>query len=127
MPAIANIVVADATPVNHTFEPQSASLALSTWAEETATTFEGNGRIAVAMSNPTSTRKTSRIKINYAQPIERDVDGVVKVTDTILYTFEAVLPSSCSMDEAELAYTVACNILGSTQIASYLVNRKPVY
>lgn len=127
MPAIANIVVADATPTNHTFKPQSASMALSTWAETSATTFEGNGRIAIAMSPPSSTRKTSRIKLTLHLPVERTVDGVVKVTDTCLYTLEGVIPATCSASEAEQSFTILQNLVASTLAEAYFASREPAW
>lgn len=127
MPSTANIVVADATPTNHTFKPLSASLALSTWAEFDATIYEGNARLSIALSNPTATRKTSRLKQVLSYPFERTVDGIVTVPDTILYTVEAVLPSACSAAEALEAYTVFKNLWANTLVQSYFASREPVY
>lgn len=127
MPAIGVITVADATPTNHSFNPQTASLALSSWAEATATTYEGNGRVAVSMSNPTSTRKTSRVKLTFSLPIERLVDGVTMVTDTIIYSVEAVVPSNCSAAEALKGYTLFKNLVAHTVVQSYCADRVPVY
>lgn len=127
MPAISNIVAANAVPTNHTFKPQSASLALSTWSENDGTIFEGNARLAVSMSNPTATRKTTRIKVVLSYPLERTVSGIVVVPDTILYTLEAVIPSACSAAEALDAYTTEKNVLANTLIQSYLADREPVY
>lgn len=127
MPSTANIVVADATPTNHTFAPQSASLALSTWQESSAETYEGNGRIAISMSPPNSSRKTSRMKLTCALPIERTVDDVVKVTDTILYTVEAVVPSTCSAGEAANAFALVKNTLANALIGGYFADRTPVF
>lgn len=127
MPATANIVVANAIPTNHTFKPLSAALALSTWSETDGSIYEGNARLAISLSNPTSTRKTSRIKMVLSYPFERTVSGIVTVPDTILYTLEAVIPSSCSGSEALDAYTVAKNLMANPLVQSYLANREPVY
>lgn len=127
MPAIANIVIADNVPANHTFKPLSASLPLSTWAETTATTYNGNSRLAVSMSNPSSSRKTTRIKAVLSLPIERTVDGIVVVDDTILYTVEAVIPATCSAVEALKAYALFKNLSASTVMQSFFADREPVY
>lgn len=127
MPAITNIVVADATPTNHTYKPQSASLGLSTWAETSAATYAGNGRIAVAMSLPTATRRTTREKLTHTFPIERTTDGVVSVTDTITYILEAIIPATVSEAEATAAYTQFKNLMSNGQIMAYLAQREPVY
>lgn len=127
MPAIANIVVADATPTNHTLRPLSASLALSTWAENDGAIYEGNARLAISLSNPTAARKTTRIKAVLSYPFERTVAGVITVPDTILYTIEAVLPSGCSPTETLDGYTVARNVLANALVQSYFASREPVY
>lgn len=127
MPAISNIVVADATPANHTFLPQQAALALSTWAAREAATFEGNPRLAVSMSNPSKVRPTSRIKINFTLPFERTVDGLISVPDTIIYTVEAVVPAACSDAEALKGFTMLKNLVAHTVIQSYLASREPTW
>lgn len=127
MPAIANIVIADNVPADHTFKPLSASLPLSTWAETTATTYDGNSRLAVSMSNPSASRKTTRTKAILTFPIERTVDSVVVVDDTILYTVEAVIPASCSAGEALKVYTLFKNLAAHTVMQDFFANREPVY
>lgn len=127
MPATTNIVIADAVPTNHTLKPLSASLSLSTWAETSAATYEGNARLAIAMSNPTSTRKTTREKLTFTMPVERTVDSVVKVTDTITYILEAIIPAACSETEAIKAQTLFKNLLSNALVIAYLANREPVY
>lgn len=127
MPATTNIVVADATPTDHTYKPQSASLGLSTWAETSAATYAGNGRIAIVMSLPSATRRTTREKLTLSLPIERTVDGVVVVSDTITYILEAIIPAAVSDAEATSAYTQFKNLMSNALVLAYLAHREPVY
>lgn len=127
MPATSNIVIADAVPTNHTLKPLSASLGLSTWAETSATTYEGNARLAIAMSNPTSTRKTTRLKMTFTMPVERTVDSVVRVADTITYILEAIIPATCSETEAIKAQTMWKNLQSNALVIAYQAQREPVY
>lgn len=127
MPATANIVIADAVPTNHTYKPRSASLALSTWAESSAATYEGNGRLAIVMSQPTASRRTTREKLTLSIPIERTVDSVISVQDTITYILEAIIPATCSDAEANNAYTQFKNLMSNALVLAYLAQREPVY
>lgn len=127
MPATTNIVVADATPTDHTYKPQSASLGLSTWAETSAATYAGNGRIAIAMSLPSAARRTTREKLTLTLPIERTVEGVVGVSDTITYILEAIIPATVSDAEATSAYTQFKNLMSNALVSAYLAHREPVY
>lgn len=127
MPAIANIVVADATPTNHTLIPQQAALALSTWMAKEAATYEGNPRAALQMSPPSKVRPTSRVKVTLAIPFERTVDAVVTVPDTITFFVDAVIPSSCSDAEAEKAYVMFKNLMAHATVEAYLADREAVY
>lgn len=127
MPAISNIVIADAVPANHTFVPQSASMALSTWMTTAAATYEGNSRIGMVMSPPSKARPTTRERITLAVPFERTVEGVVSVPDTILFTADAVIPSACSAAEALKGYTLFKNLLAHAMVLAYMANREPAY
>lgn len=127
MPSIANIVVADATPANHTFIPLSAAMALSTWAAREAATFEGNPRFAAVMSPPSSARKTSRVKTILTVPFERTDGSIVTVPDTIIFTVEAVIPSSCSDAEALKVFTMQKNLFANSIVQAYFAGREPAY
>lgn len=127
MPNIANIVVADATPVNHTFLPQRAAMELSTWVTKEAVTHDGNPRLAIVMSPPASNRKTTRNKLTLTIPFEREVDGVTRVADTIIYTIDVVIPANCSDAEADKAYTMFKNLVAHATVESYCVARLNVF
>lgn len=127
MPAIANIVVADATPANHTLIPLSASMASSQWMEKSAATYEGNTRLTLGMSPPTAQRPTTRNSVKFYVPIERTVDDAVVVADTIIFTLDQVVAKTVSDAEALKAFTMFKNLIGHTIVQSYLAGREPVY
>lgn len=127
MPAIANIIVADATPTNHTLVPQQAAMALSTWMAKEAATYEGNPRLAVTMSPPSKARPTTRVKLTFTVPFERTVDGVVVVPDAYIFIGEAVISSALSDAEALKAFTMSKNLMAHATVQSYLASREPVY
>lgn len=127
MPAITNIVVADATPTNHTLIPMSASMANSQWMEKSAATFEGNTRVVAKMNPPTSQRPTTRNIITLNVPLERDVDGVTVVGDVIIFEVNQVIAKTVSDAEALRAYAIFKNLIAHATIQSYLAAREPVY
>jgi hypothetical protein len=127
MPAIANIVVADATPTDHTLVPITASMALSEWMEDAADTYEGNARVRASMSPPTSQRPTTRNKVDLFVPLEREVDGVTVVTDVIIFNLSHVIAKTCTSDEAAKAYAMFKNLVAHSTVESYLSARKPAY
>jgi hypothetical protein len=127
MPAIANIVVADATPTDHTLVPLSAFMANSQWSERSAAIFEGNARVMLGMSPPTSQRPTTRNVLKLYVPVEQEVDGVTVVTDTILFTLDHVLSKTVSDADALKAYTMFKNLVAHATVQSYMASREPAY
>jgi hypothetical protein len=127
MPAINNIVIADAAPANHTLAPQQAAMALSLWQAAEAATYGGNTRLAVTMSPPSKTRATTRIKGTLTVPHERTVEGVVSVPDTSIYTFEAVIPSAVSAAEAADGYALFKNLVAHATVQAYVADRTAVW
>lgn len=127
MPAIGNIVVADNTPANHTLEPISASVALSSWAQTDASVFDGNKRLAVSMSLPNAARKTFRTKHVLTVPVIEVVDGVDKVVDTMIFTIESVVPQTVSAANALHGYKMLDSYVGGATCQAYIAGRSPVY
>lgn len=127
MPQTTNIVIADAIPANHTFIPQQAAMALSTWVAKDGTVYEGNSRLAMVMSPPSKARPTSRIKQNLYVPFERTNDGIVTVPDTIIFNVEAVIPSACSDAEALKAFTMQKNLFANVIIQAYFAGREAAW
>lgn len=126
MPETANIVVADATPADHTLYPRQAGLGLSTWSSKEAATYDGELRLSVTMSLPSKNRATTRMRQTFTVPVEREVDGVVQVDDTITYITDVVIPKTCSDAEAAKAAALFRNLQDNSLIQSYFASREPV-
>lgn len=127
MPAISNIVVADSVPSNHTYYPRSASMATSIWVETAAPIYEGNGRITASMSPPTSARRTTRSKFVHLIPVYTEVDGIYRVTDTIIFNTEAVMPVGVTPLVAANAYAQHKNLQSSSIVQAYFSSGDPAY
>jgi hypothetical protein len=127
MPAIGQIVVADATPTNHTFDPISASVGSSQWVTGNALTYAGNETIEVKMARPTATRKTTRVTVLFAKPIEVTNDGITTVTDIARANMEFIIPTGMTTDDAGHFHKEVANLLDASVIQSYIKDRKPAF
>lgn len=127
MPDTANIVLTDDNAIDHTLVPMSASLAKATWIGNDAITYAGNRTVEMSLSNPTKSRQTSRVVINFASPMETTVDGLTSVNDTFRLSISGVIPAAATDAEALSFYTEALDLFGDTLVASYLASRRPVY
>lgn len=127
MPAIGNIVVADATPTNHTFEPMTASMALSTWRASDNTTQDGKSRLTMAMSAASSARRTEKDTISLVVPIEGTVDGVVQVVRTLYSDTKFTIPVDATDADRAKFYALHKNLMAHATVQSYVQDGKCVY
>jgi hypothetical protein len=99
----------------------------SEWMEDAAATYDGNARVKMAMSPPTSQRPTTRNKLDLYVPLEREVDGVTVVTDVIIFNLNHVIAKTVTNAEAAKAYAMFKNLVAHSTVESYLSARKPAY
>lgn len=127
MSAIANFVVADATPTNHTLYPLTASLASSKWIGREATTLPGNRTLEVKASLSSKTRKTDRITVLYARPYEAVVDGVTLVSSIQRFAGEFVLAEEFpNADRNHFAFEVA-SVIANAVVKAIVKDRDVPY
>lgn len=127
MPAIASLVVADATPSNKTLYPLSAAMASSKFIERAANLAAGNRTAELKMSLASSTRATDRITVLYARPFEQQVDGVWVVQDIGRMSAEIVVPVNWSTTERGHFYAECKNLLALATVQAYVKDRDPCY
>jgi hypothetical protein len=126
MSAIANLVVADATPANKTLYPLSASIASSLYAERAANTVAGNRTADVGLSLASAKRLTDRVTAKYNVPKEVLTDGAYVVTGTARATIEYVIPVDWSETERNHFATEVANFAASAAVKN-TVKRDPAY
>jgi len=124
MAAIANYVVADATPTNQTLYPLTASLASSRWTARSATTIAGNRTLEIKCNLATAKRATDRFTVLYARPLEvTGTDGVVSVASIQRFAGEFVIPTSTpNADRNHFAYEVA-SVVANAVLKAILKDR----
>lgn len=127
MPAIGDVVVADATPTNHTFEPLAASMALSTWKASDNTTQDGKSRLGISLSPASSARRTEKCTISLVIPVEGSVDGVTQVVRTFYADIKTTTPVDATDADRAKFYAMLKNLAAHATVQSYIRDGKPVY
>jgi anion-transporting ArsA/GET3 family ATPase len=126
MSAIANVVVADATPTNHTLYPLSASIASSKYADQAANIMSGNRTLELKLSLASKTRATDRVTVLFASPKEQEVDGVWGVASIGRATLEYVIPEDWTSTERNHFATEVAS-LAANAVVKALTKRDPPY
>lgn len=127
MPAIANVVVADATPTNHTLYPLSAAIASSRFNERAAHTVAGNRALEIKLALANATRPTDRVTVLYSAPYEVLQDGAYVVNDIMRFSGEFVLATTIPSDIREDFVTEVKNLMAHALVMSYARDRDPCY
>jgi len=128
VPNTSPIIIANAIPEDVTFDPQSASLAQSTWRTSDGTIFAGHKRLAVSLSLPSKSRHTTRVKSLLTLPVERvNADGETTVVGSRLYIAEAVIPEICTPEEMAEGEALQRNLMANAIIQGYFASQTAVY
>lgn len=129
MPAIATLTVNDglATPVAHTFAPQSTTGSRSSWADRSPTIPAGYRTISHELLDPNGNRTVHKITMGFMCPVVATVDG----SDTVVRYNSAqvvlnVNPQSTLQERKDLLAYVA-NTLGLATIKTSVENLEPFY
>lgn len=94
MPDVSSIIVADATPTNHTFYPMEKTMARSLFRNREAVTAFGQMELILGLSLANAKRLTNRVNVSLNHPFEITVDGNVIVRDIARYSGQYILPST---------------------------------
>lgn len=127
MPTAANIVLADSTPTNHTFQPVLVTPASSVFIDRSSNIAEGNATIILGFSLATSKRKTDRVDVRFNYPIERQVDGVWVVSDVARYIGQWIIPTSMTQAERDHFEAYVDNLVGHSSVEGYVADRNPFW
>lgn len=129
MPAIAALSVNDglATPVAHTFSPQSTTGAKAQWADRSPSIPAGFRTISHELAEPNGTRTVNKITMGFMCPTVAAVDG----SDTVVrYSSGQVVlnlhPESTLQERKDLLAYIA-NTLGLAAVKTSVENVEPFY
>lgn len=129
MPAIAALSVNDglASPVAHTFSPQSTTGAKAQWADRSPSIPAGFRTISHELAEPNGTRTVNKITMGFMCPTVATVDG----SDTVVrYSSGQVVlnlhPESTLQERKDLLAYIA-NTLGIASVKTSVENVEPFY
>lgn len=127
MPAAATIVLADATPANHSYEPIEGDSSNFLFLERTlSTTSAGAEALRLTFSRATSGRSTNRVGVRLDIPYEHTVDGVTLVHSTARYQGSFTLPETMTASDREHFMTLVANAYANAVIRGYVEDLIPV-
>lgn len=128
MPAIANIVIADAVPANHTFVPLAANVGEAQHVNRNGNIAASNEVLILNYSPASSKRKTDRIRFRLTDPLERGnaTDGYT-ADDKMFIDVTAVIPESATPTERSNFATLAKNLMANTVVLGYISSGDPEY
>jgi len=129
MPAIAALTINDglATPVAHTFSPQSTTGAKAQWADRSPTIPAGFRTISHELAEPNGSRTVNRVTMGYMVPVVATIDG----SDTVVrYNSAQVIlninPLSTLQERKDLMAYVT-NSLANATVKTSVENLEPFY
>lgn len=129
MPAIANIAINDgkATPVTHTFSPQTTDGSLAELLNRSATIQAGMEQLHIEYVKPRSANAAHQYKVKLVRPVTALVSGVDTVvrksTTTITMNFSSDSTAADRKDEVALIR----NLFTNATFASAVENLEPYY
>jgi len=125
MTTIANIVLADSVPANHTFVPVQASDKLARWVDRDSTTSAGSKVLKASLSESSSGRPTNRVLIALEVPREQTVDGVTTVYCTDRVNIEFIMHETDTLLHREDLLALAQSALAHATVVAYVEDLEP--
>lgn len=129
MPAIGNIILADAkvTPVNHTFAPVTTDGALARLANRSATIPQGFELLSIELGTPSSGTAAYRVKVKASFPTVAAVEGQDAVTRIssvdCVFNFSQL---STAQDRKDIAKMIS-GLFAHTTFVTVCENLEPIY
>jgi len=129
MPAIANIAINDgkATPVTHTFTPQTTDGSVAELLNRSATMPSGMEQLTIEYVKPRSANAAHQYKVKLVRPVIAQVAGidtvVRKSTSSIAFNFSSDSTAADRKDDV----TLLRNLLTNATFALAVENLEPYY
>lgn len=125
MPQASSIVINDGTE-NLTFTPVSTGQVSLFEARDSATSA-GFQQLILGLDRAKPTRKTNKVEVRIARPIEATVDGSVVIRCTPRFFGNWVLPDDMTLEERTAFATQVVNALSNAVVKGYATNVEPVW
>jgi hypothetical protein len=128
MPAVTNLTLADATPTNHSYVPQSATVGQTVLVNKEGNIYAGNPRLQLGFSPASKSRATSRVSINFDFPLERQDDaGNYYVAGNARMIVDIVSPDIMTATEKSDFAALIESIFADSTVQGYVSSDDPMY
>lgn len=127
MPDVSSVVVADATPTNHTMYPLVKGLASSKFIGREGTIPRSDRSLELKLSLASASRATDRVTVLYSSPVTVEVDGVDTVSDIQRFSCEFVLAETVGSETREDFVAEVASLISSALMLAYVKDRDPAY
>lgn len=124
MTTLANIVLADSVPANHTFVPVKA-VPHAELADRDSVTSAGSKRMKMSLSESSSGRPTNRVLISLEVPREQTVDGVTTVYATDRVNCEFIMHETDTSTHRADLMALAQSMLSHATVVAYIEDLEP--
>lgn len=123
------IVINDgqATPVATTFNPESVSPGLSSFADRTTGIALGFRRIKVSTTFAGGKSKVNRSKVSIEIPVTSLVNGITTVAYTLRANVDIILPDGATSAQRNDLYAFLKNVFANALIQGALRDLDPLY
>lgn len=125
MTTIANLVLADSVPANHTFVPVESGLKLSRWVDRDGITSAGSKVAKASLSESSKARETNRVLLSLEIPREQTADGVTTVYATDRVNMEFILHETDTVLMRTNVHALASSMLNHADIKKYITILEP--
>lgn len=126
MTTIANLVLADSVPANHTFVPVEAGVKLARWVDRDGITSAGSKIAKASLSESSSGRETNRVLMTLEVPREQTVDGVTTVYATDRVNCEWIMHETDTSLMRTNLFSLFSNFINHADIKKYITTLEPV-
>lgn len=116
-----------ATPVAITFNPESVTPGLSSFADRTSGIALAFRRIKVSNSFANGKTKVNRSKLSIEFPVTQSVNGITSVAYTLRANLDIILPDGATDAQRKDLYAFAKNALSNALIQGALRDLDPLY
>jgi hypothetical protein len=129
MAAAAPITINDgaATPVAITFQPESVTSDVATFADRTAGVAVGFRRLSISNKFAKGASKVNRAKFNVDLPVTATVNGVTTVAYTLRAAVDVILPDQATDLDRKHLFAFLANGLNHVAIRGAVRDLDPLY
>lgn len=125
MTTLANIVLADSVPANHTFVPVEGGGRLSRWVDRDSITSAGSKQLKASISESSSGRPTNRVLLSLEVPREQTVDGVTTVYATDRVNMEFIMHETDTLTMRKDLLALATSAISHVDLEAYVEDLEP--